>query len=246
MLDSPEVFALAAMATLFAGISKGGFGSGAAFASSAVLALVIPPAQALGLMLPLLMLIDVAALPSYWRRWDWNEARVLVLGGVIGVAAGVSLFAVINDDGLRLLIGLVALGFVVWQLWPRRVAPAKMPSWAGWIAGTIAGFTSFVSHAGGPPVAVYLLSRGLNKTTYQSTTVLVFWLLNIAKAVPYAVLGVFTAETLWANLWLAPFALMGTWLGVRAHYLVSERIFFGLTYVMLAATGSKLIWDALS
>ncbi|MDO6484772.1 sulfite exporter TauE/SafE family protein [Shimia thalassica] len=246
MTDSPEVFALAVLATIFAGISKGGFGSGAAFASSALMALVLPPMQALGLMLPLLMLIDVVSLPHYWRRWSWPESKVLLFGSIPGVALGVALFSVANDDVLRLLIGGVALGFVLWQLWPRKQARAKLPNWVGLIAGATAGFTSFVSHAGGPPVAVFLLTRGIDKTTYQATTVLIFWVINIAKAIPYAFLGVFSIEVLIADLWLAPFAILGTWIGVKAHYLVSERVFFGLTYLLLTVTGSKLFWDALT
>ncbi|MDO6521601.1 sulfite exporter TauE/SafE family protein [Shimia thalassica] len=246
MTDSPEVFALAVLATIFAGISKGGFGSGAAFASSALMALVLPPMQALGLMLPLLMLIDVVSLPHYWRRWSWPESKVLLFGSIPGVALGVALFSMANDDVLRLLIGGVALGFVLWQLWPRKQARAKLPNWVGLIAGATAGFTSFVSHAGGPPVAVFLLTRGIDKTTYQATTVLIFWVINIAKAIPYAFLGVFSLEVLIADLWLAPFAILGTWIGVKAHYLVSERVFFGLTYLLLTVTGSKLFWDALT
>ena len=93
---------------------------------------------------------------------------------------------------------------------------------------------------------MYLLSRGLDKTAYQATTVLVFWAINIAKFAPYAFLGLFTAETALANALLAPFALAGTWLGIRAHRLVSERVFFAITYVALSLTGCKLVWDALT
>lgn len=239
------LYALMALATLFAGISKGGFGSGAAFASSAVLALVMPPVVALGIMLPLLMLIDVATLRPYWRRWSWPDARVLIVAGVPGVGLGAVLFTVANDNVLRFIIGAVALGFVAFRLWPIAAPRRQMPVWVGWIAGITTGFTSFVSHAGGPPAAVYLLSQGLDKTTYQATTVLVFWAINAAKAAPYSVMGVFTADTLKTGLWLAPFALLGAWLGVKAHHMISGRVFFGITYVMLTLTGIKLMWNAL-
>ncbi len=245
MTDSLIFWLLAPVAVMFAGVSKAGFGSGAAFASAVVLALILPPAQALGLMLPLLMLIDLATLRPYWRKWSWPDARVLILGGLPGVAGGVALFRVANDDVLRLLIGAVSLGFVIWQVWPRAVARQKMPVWAGLLAGAVAGFTSFVSHAGGPPAAVYLLSRGLSKTAYQASTVLAFWAINIAKFVPYAFLGVFTFETLRAGAILAPFALFGAWVGVKLHHAVSERVFFALTYALLTITGVKLIFDAL-
>jgi uncharacterized membrane protein YfcA len=246
----PLFLAVAAPAVMFAGVSKGGFGSGAAFASASILALVIPPGQALGIMLPLLMLIDVASLKPYWRKWAWPEARLLLLGGVPGVALGVALWRVANDDVIRLLIGGISLGFVAWQVsvsrgW-LRLGRLRLGARAGLLTGVVAGFTSFVSHAGGPPAAVFLLSRGLDKTSYQATTVLVFWIINIAKFVPYAFLGIFTVETLTADLVLIPAALLGTWMGVYAHRVISQRAFFALTYVLLTVTGCKLVWDALT
>ena len=243
-------FAVAAPAVIFAGVSKGGFGSGAAFASASILALILEPGLALGVMLPLLMLMDVTTLRPYWRRWSWLDARVLILGALPGVALGAALFRVADPDVFRLLIGGISVAFVGWQIAQRsgfvRAARNKMSPMAGGVAGIAVGFTSFVSHAGGPPAAVYLLSQRLSKTEYQATTVLLFWAVNIAKFIPYAFLGMFTLETGLANLLLAPFAVLGAWLGVRAHHLVSEKVFFGLTYVLLTITGFKLIWDGLT
>lgn len=241
---------IAVPAVVFAGISKGGFGSGAAFAAASILALVLPPGEALGIMLPLLMLIDVASLKPYWNKWSWPDSKLLILGGVPGVMLGVALWQVANDDVIRFLIGAISLGFVIWQVSVARgwlkLSAVSLGAPAGIVTGVIAGFTSFISHAGGPPAAVYLLSRGLDKTTYQATTVLVFWILNVVKFVPYAFLGIFTLETLVADLVLVPAALLGTWIGVHAHRMISQRAFFALTYVLLSATGVKLIWDALT
>jgi len=244
-----QFFALAIPAVIFAGVSKGGFASGAAFAATPLLALVLEPAEAIGLMLPLLMLVDLATLRPYWRQWDWPSARFLILSGLPGVALGAALFSVSNPDLFRFLIGAIALGFVAWQLARARgwivVEDRPLGPAAGLAAGLAAGFTSFVSHAGGPPAAIYLLARGLAKTPFQATTVLAFTVINLAKAVPYGFLGFFTAETLLAGAILAPFALAGAWIGVVAHRALSERAFFGITYVLLTITGAKLIWDAL-
>ncbi|MGR3468955.1 MAG: sulfite exporter TauE/SafE family protein [Shimia sp.] len=246
---SPLFFAVAIPATLFAGISKAGFGSGAAFASSALLALILPPTLALGVMLPLLMLIDAASLRPYWRRWSWTEARLLILASLPGVALGAVLFDTADPDVIRLLIGAVALGFVGWSLWPSRARNAprrRLHSGWGLLTGAVAGFTSFVSHAGGPPLAVYLLSQRLDKLTYQATTVLVFWAVNLLKFGPYAWTGAFTRDTWIAAALLAPVALLGTWVGVRAHAAIPALWFFRVTYLLLTVTGAKLIWDALS
>lgn len=247
---SPSFILLAGAATIFAGISKGGFGSGAAFVSSALLALVIPPGQALALMLPLLMVMDIASLKPYWRKWDWPRSRLLILSGVPGVFLGVLFFQAVDDDALRILIGVISIGFVVWQIaWKigsRLKFQRSLGVVGGSIAGVLAGFSSFVSHAGGPPAAVYLLSNGMSKTQYQASTVLVFWVINIAKFVPYAWLGLITVNGLWANLFLVPVALLGTWIGVRLHYVISDAHFFFVTYVLLVFTGTNLIWGGLT
>ncbi|RVT82760.1 sulfite exporter TauE/SafE family protein [Rhodobacteraceae bacterium CCMM004] len=247
---SAGFFALAVPAVIFAGVSKGGFGSGAAFAAAPFLALILEPGQAIGVMLPLLMLMDVAALKPYWRQWNRAIARRLILAGLPGVALGAALYGLADADVMRLLIGGVALGFVAFRLsievgWLRPERLHMAPAW-GWFWGALAGFTSFISHAGGPPAAVYMLSQRMTKAEYQATTVILFWAVNLMKAVPYAALGMFTPATLTAGLWLAPVALFGIWLGVKLHRMVSERTFFRLTYLFLVLTGAKLIWDALT
>ncbi|MEM1375357.1 MAG: sulfite exporter TauE/SafE family protein [Pseudomonadota bacterium] len=243
-------FAFAIPAVIFSGASKGGFGSGASFASAAILAVIVPPEIALGMMLPLLMLIDVSSFPSYWRKWHWAECRRIIVGSVPGVALGALFFSVAPADLIRFLIGVVALAFVGWQVAKNRglipIPQTQLGAGAGLATGAVAGFTSFVSHAGGPPVAVYLLSQKFDKLTYQASTVLIFWAINVMKFVPYAFLGAFTMDTWWAFLILAPVAVLGTWIGVKAHRIVSERAFFAITYTLLVLTGSRLIWMAVT
>lgn len=245
-----NLFALAIPAVIFAGISKGGFGSGAAFAASAILALVLPPGIALAVMLPLLMLVDVAALPAYWGKWDARAIRDLSFGAIPGVIVATMIISSVPADAFRILIGLICLAFVAFQFSKSR-GWLKISNWrysvpAALGTGAAAGFTSFVSHAGGPPVAVFLLGQGLSKMQYQATTVFVFWIINMLKFPPYAALGLFTRETLLLALVLSPFALIGTWLGVRAHRWVTERQFFALTYVLLVFTGLRLLWVGLT
>ncbi len=243
-------FAVAAPAVAFAGLSKGGFGSGPAFMSSAILALVLEPSQALGIMLPLLMLMDVSALKPYWNKWDRIEAKRLILGSIPGVVLGAWLYQIANADLFRFLIGAMSVLFVFYQIAVARGVfrpkATKHGPAVGGFAGMVSGFTSFISHAGGPPSSIYLLSQRLDKTTYQATTVIVFWAINAFKFVPYAFLGIFSAQTFLADLYLAPFAVLGVWIGVKAHHAVPERLFFGFTYVMLLGTGTKLVFDALT
>ena len=117
-------YVLAVPALIIAGISKGGFGSGAAFVAAPILALVVPPTLAIGLILPLLMLIDLVTLKPYWGQWSRTEARFLILGGLPGVALGAWFWRSADPDLLRLLIGMIAVGFVIF-------AAAKSWAWPG-------------------------------------------------------------------------------------------------------------------
>jgi uncharacterized protein len=243
-------YALAIPAVIFAGISKGGFGGGAAFAAAPFLALAMEPLEAVAVMLPVLMAIDAATLKAYWGKWAMPQTKVLILGSIAGILIGTALFSVISSNVLRILIGLTALAFVAFQLVVARgwYTPGKrsMPVWHGYGWGAAAGFTSFVSHAGGPPAAVYLLAQKVDKLSYQSTTVAVFSAINAMKFVAYLYIGMFSEKTLIASVTLAPVGVLAGLAGVLAHNLISEKWFFRLTYLFLTITGVKLIFDALS
>ena len=245
-----QFFALGIPAIIFGGISKGGFGSGAAFAAGAILALVVPPGAALGIVLPLFMLIDAATLRPYWGKWHAPSAKGMIIGAIPGVLIAAAVYAYVDADVFRVLIGVICLAFVAFQMSQQFgwLTPKRLPFRRryAWTAGAVGGFTSFISHAGGPPTAVFLLSQGMSKIAYQATTVITFWAVNWMKFIPYFYLGIFSLDTFTGALLLAPFALLGAFIGVKAHHLVPERAFFALTYVLLVATGLRLIWVALT
>ncbi|MEL7115640.1 MAG: sulfite exporter TauE/SafE family protein [Pseudomonadota bacterium] len=206
-------FAIAIPAVLFAGISKGGFGSAAAFAASPFLALILEPAQAVAIMLPLLIIMDFTAVRVYWKKWDTRIAKILIIGGVPGAIIGAVLVSIANPDVFRFLIGLIALGFVIFQIAKQRkwLKPSTKPisDRAGYLFGVGAGFTSFIAHAGGPVTSVYMLSQNLSKLDFQATTVVVFWISNLLKLALYLWLGFLSWDTALADLYLAPFAIIG-------------------------------------
>ena len=236
---------------MLAGISKGGFGGSLGFAGSAILAVVVEPGVALALMLPVLMAIDMAAVRAYWGRWDKPSAGAILTGAVPGLLLGAVLFSVIPSDSIRVLIGLVAVGFPLFRIALARGWIAPRPTGfdrrKGWVAGAGVGFTSFVAHAGGPPFAVFMLGQGgIDKTRYHATSVIVFWVVNAMKAALYTMLGLFSWQLLGWSAALIPFAMIGTLIGVKAHKLIPERLFFMVAYTALMLTGLKLLWDGLS
>lgn len=243
----PVLFAVAIPAMLLAGISKGGFGGAGAFTAAPLMALAMPVKDAVGVMLPLLILMDMAALRAFWGRWAQPDARALMLALAAGTAIGWALFDRLSPAALQLAIGAVALGFVAFRAaqrlgWRPEGDPAFSPVRTGFW-GVVAGVTSFVAHAGGPPVAMCLLPRRLDKKVYQATVVAAFAFVNLLKVAPFVDLGLIRSETLLLGLALAPMAYAGIRLGVWLHDRVAQALFERIVVVGLAATGLKLAWD---
>jgi len=247
-IADPWFYLPALPAILIAGISKGGFGGGIALVAVPLLALVIPPAQAAAIMLPILILMDAIGVVAYRRLFDVAALRVMLPGAILGIALGGVAFDVLSAAALRLIIGAIALLFVASYAFGggERRAARQPSAWLGALCGAVSGFTSTLAHAGSPPAQIYLLPLRLDKTVFVATSVIFFAAVNLLKLVPYALLGQLGATNLLTALVLAPLAALGMLLGIRLHALVDPATFYRLCYVFVALTGLKLIYDGLT
>lgn len=246
MIDNPWFYAVAIPGILLTGISKGGFAGGLSFLAVAMMSLVIPPVQAAGITLPILCVMDAFGFWSWRQYWDKALIRKLLPGAMLGVLLGAILFRYMNDALVQGLIGLLALLFALNYWFKNRVrAPWHLPDHASaGLWSTLSGFTSFVSHAGGPPMMIYLLPRKLDKSVLVATLTLLFTVINYAKLLPYAWLGQLNTINLTTALVLAPLAPLGVKLGIWLHDRISEAVFYRLTYFFMLLTGLKLCWNA--
>jgi len=106
------------------------------------------------------------------------------------------------------------------------------------------GFSSFVSHSGGPPYQVYVLPQQLPKTIYAGTTTILFAVINAVKLVPYWALGQLSLNNLKTTLWLIPIAIAGTFAGVRLVRVMPQRAYFAIVQTLLFLVSLKLVFDA--
>ena len=127
---------------------------------------------------------------------------------------------------------------------PRADAPPP-PGWLGLLLGATSGFTSFVAHAGGPPISFYLLPMRLSPVVFTATLAVFFTAINFSKWLPYAWLGLIDGRNLTTSLVLAPFAPVGVWIGLRIVHRINQRWFYRLFHLGMLLTGAKLLWDAL-
>jgi uncharacterized protein len=248
VLNDPAFYLAAIPAVLVFGISKGGFGGGLGIAAVPLMALVVSPAVAAGILLPLLLVMDAIGIWAYRQRFDRRIIQTMLPGALVGIVIASLAFSYLNDDVIRVLLGLIASGFAAdyflrrkGDLPARPHEPRRAAFWGG-----VAGFTSTVAHSGGPPANIYLLPLKLDKSIFVGSMIVLFALINAAKVLPYALLGLFTPANLWASLALVPVAAIGMLAGIWLHDKVNQQLFYRLCYVLVLLTGLKLIHDGLT
>lgn len=238
---------MAGLAALLVGLSKGGLSMLGAIAVP-VLALVMSPVKAAALLLPIFVVSDWFGLWSYRREFDRRNLVILIGAGIVGIGVGWATASLVSDRMVGLLVGVIGIVFCV-NAWRQRhvVAaprPADVPRGVFW--GTLMGFSSFVSHSGGPPYQVYVLPQQLPKTVYAGTTTIVFAVVNAIKLLPYWALGQLTLTNVKTSLYLMPVAIAGTFAGVRLVRVLPQRTYFAIVQVVLFVVSIKLVYDAFS
>jgi uncharacterized membrane protein YfcA len=247
VITDPWFYAVAIPAILLMGISKGGFGSGAGLFATPLMALAVPIPQAAAILLPILVVMDAAGLWAYRGVFSRENMKVILAGGIAGVVLGALTFRYFDEAWIRLILGAIAIGFVLQRyLGGAGAKAAERSTLKGLFWSAFSGLTSTIAHAGGPPLSVYLLPQQMQKAVLVGTTVIFFAVINLVKLVPYAWLGLFDARNLATSLVLSPLAPVGIGLGVFLMRRTSERLFYRIAYALLVVVGAKLAWDGIA
>ncbi len=248
VLADPVVLALAVVGIFFTGISKSGFAGGAGVVAVPLLALVISPAVAVVLILPLLLLMDVQTIAHHRRNLAFSELRTIVPAAVVGVGVGTLALGHLNDALLKFLVGLISLAFAGFQLLPQARSRVNVStrSVLGVIMGLIAGTTSSLIHAGGPPLNIYLATLKMPRALWISTAAVFFAAINFSKVLSYAWAGLWNAQTLLASGLLVPVAILGVYAGHHIQQRISERLFVRIVMLALGSSGLVLMVQSVS
>ena len=213
-----------------------------------LMAIFISPVTAAAIMLPILCLIDFFNLWGYRKHWNKNTVAILLPGAIAGIAIGALTYNYIDENKVRLLLGIITILFAIsffisGHLSSKDYIPNKC---IGLVCGVMSGFTSFIAHAGGAPLKFFLIPQKMPKKTFVGTHVFFFFVINQIKIWPYFWLGQFSIQNLKYSLLLVPAVPIGVLLGWWLIKIIAVEDFYRFIYVILLATGVKLVWDGLA
>jgi uncharacterized protein len=243
---NPEFYAVAIAAITLVGLAKGGL-SGMGAAGMPMLALVMDPVNAAGMLLPILLVQDVVGVWAFRKTFDTRLLIAMLPGALVGIFLGWWFASVVSSASIGAVVGAISILFGSYQLLARRgIAPTisrPLPNWFGALFGMASGFTSQVAHAGGPPYQMWTLSKGLPHVTYAGTAAIYFAVLNWVKVPAYLALGQINASTLTLSALSLPLAMISTFAGVWLVRHMDMSRFYTIIYLMMIVVGVKLVSD---
>lgn len=240
-------YIVAGLAVVLVGMAKGGF-AGLGAAAIPLLALVMDPVAAAGMLLPILMAQDVVSVWAFRKSYDRRTLALTIPGAAVGILLGWWLAAAVDADAVRGLVGVIALLFGAYRLLPaigrRAEQSGPIPEWLGIFIGGVAGFTSQIAHAGGPPFQMWALSRGFPHLVFVGTSSIFFAIINWMKVPAYSALGQFNTQNMTLTVLFMPLAIASTFAGVWLVKRISAARFNIVIYVLMVAVGLELIRQA--
>jgi len=245
LTDLNAFLPLAALASLFVGLSKGGLPGIGALAVP-LMALKIDPLTAAALLLPIYLISDVFGLWLYRHSFSTRNLSILIPAGLFGVLIGYLIVPFVSVPIISIGVALVGIWYCLKSWFGRakynQPRPADIPRGLFW--GTMAGITSFISHTGAPPYQMYVLPQKLPKMVFAGTTTITFAAINLAKLPPYLALGQFPEFQTKPIAILIGVAVAGAYLGARLTKILPEIIFFRTVEIALFLISLRLIWKA--
>src|SRR5581483_3945769 len=207
-----------------------------------MVAIVMSPLEASAILLPILLVQDAFSVWVYRGVWDpWN-LKVMIPGALLGVGLAWAFAAYVSDAAIRLVVGLIALGFVAYAAFRHYLPsePRKPRASHGVFWGAMSGFTTTLIQIGAPPYYAFVLPQRLPKMIYVGTTVMFFAAANWMKVVPYFALGQFTTAGLATSVALFPLAIASNFVGVWLVRITPEALFYQITNVLVFLLGCEL------
>lgn len=174
---------------------------------------------------------------------DRPVARRLVIGSLVGIPIGSTIFVLVPERTLTAILGVSVLAATI--LLARGLELATARQGPEWVAGIVSGALASSLSTNGPPLVAVLQARRYPIATFRATINTVFAVANVVTLLAFTVTDELRVEqTLW-SLALLPLVGIGLMLGSRLRRLIDERSARRLVLGLLGVAGCSAVLSAL-
>ncbi len=238
-----DIFSVAA--AFLAGLIKTTFGVGAGVFLTPILSLSMDAKVAVALMAPMMLLSDISTAGLHWKKWHVDHIKVLIPGGIIGVAVGSYYLSWASPGVTRTTIGVIAIIFSTLQIIRQKKSEfftsLKLKPYHGALISVLAGASSAVAHSGGIIVSIYLVTLGMTKHAFVATLVLFLLVGDVLKMILFFNMKILTTALLIKGIILTPALFLGSWLGAKIINKLTDQQFIIIINVLIFISGLFLV-----
>ncbi len=235
--------ALVALAAFLVGFSKAGVAGTLGPFVTVLMVLAIGADDAVGLLLPILIIADWFTVAAHWRNWDLSIYRRLLAAATVGIVIGSLIISAVDEAALRRIIAVAMLAFAIFYAFTKsiRLDPGNQKRNA-WPAGAISGVVSTLAHLGGPPIFVYLMTTDLSPRRFVATSAFLFASINLLKVPGYFAAGLFDGELIVSTIWAWAMIPIGVYVGRSLVDRINREWFERVTVALLAGGALVLLF----
>lgn len=183
-----------------------------------------------GLVIALIMLL------RDWKNVAWQDTLVLLISSLAGLPLGVMLLTALPEETMRIILGLILIGFGLYNLFGIKLPVIDRPLLAmpfGFLAGILGG----AYNANGPPIVIYGVMRGWSKETYRASLQGFFLVSGLIIVAGHGLGGLWTSQV-WQYLLISlPGLVAAIFLGEMITKKITQANFNRVIYIFLILMG---------
>lgn len=232
-------------AAFFGGLTSGLSGFAMGLVVSGIWLHIITPGQN-ALLIVLCGLVTQGS--GIWRvrhAIDWRALWPFIVGGAVGVPAGTALLTMIDQNSLRLAMGVLLVIYSFYSLARPALKVAAGGAAADFGVGAANGLIGGLTGLGGIAVTIWCQLRGGPKDAQRAIFQPVMFSTFVMSAITFAVAGAFTVETMKLYLLALPVLMAGIWCGLKLYGKLDDAAFRRVILLLLLASGVSLVVAAM-
>lgn len=238
-LGSWRILAACWLVVLLSGFLRGFSGFGFALAASPLLASLMPPREAVPVVLILQLGSSLLGARRSITTWDARPSVLIAAAAITTTPLGVLLLGWVGADTARIGMATVTLAAAL-VLGGLRLELDLAAWWKPVPFGLAAGLLGGASAMPGPPVIAYFMARRTAPATARASMNLIFMSTSMVALVADAVREMLSQAALYLVLLCLPAMILGTMFGSaafeRASSATYRRVGVGSLVVVALAT----------
>ena len=226
---------------LAGGLVSGLTGFGTGLTALPIWLLALPPALASPLVIICSVVSQLQTLPSIWHAIDLRRTAPFIVGGLLGVPAGVAVLPHVSPRLFQGGLGLLLMTLCTVLLLNGHYRLPRSSRLADGLVGLGGGLLGGIAGLSGPLPTLWAGLQGWSKDERRA----VFQSFNLSilavALVSQAVSGYLTAAVM-SLAWRAlPGTLIGAWLGRRLYHRVNVEVFNRIVLLVLLIAGINML-----